>query len=794
MFPRPQQLDARSRTAILPRVAWAALPALAVASGACYGPLTSADAEGRAAALPIDPALRDAPTGEVFSEAAAVYGVPRDLLVALAWHESSLSPEAATDEDWDHHRPAHGWLGLTPARIDLATAVTSYERAAIESSREEGIFGGAAVLDALRDEEAPLASAGSADERWWPVVVAWADLGETWLDHQFALDVFTTLQTGLAAPTADGDVVTIEPREIPGLAEIELVRPPGGESGDFAAGADYPNAARFVASPNYSSRTAGAASIRRVVLHTTEGSYSGAVGWFQNDSSDVSAHFVIRKSDGEITQMVRLDKKAWHACNNNNDTIGIEHEGAASSAATWTPAMLDASARLTAWLVNRYGIPVDRDHIVGHGEIQPASCSYRYDPGSHFPWDWYMQRVHELAVGSSPIPEDPADPPPADLPPPEPETPPAPPAPEYSATVEFQTPANGEVVGNPVLLRIRQTGAHHVEVWRGAARLAYDLVANPVHVGVTVPGTGPKTFTAKAFSASGTVIATDEVTVEVRNLSQTLQPSASPQGGTTFRLNATASGGSTPARVRYWVDGWALKDQDSGSYDAVGAPYSLRYTFSYAGAGRLLQARSYDAVGALIGEGFAYIDTFPAAAPGGSLVQVDDQAASGRWMRFASQAEGDVAKVEYWVDGAKLVDAESGRDHGVPLDYSIWFEFGSSGDFTLEARAFDSAGNLVDTKSRTIYVPSPSLVVAWNRLSSMLYHFDADAPAGTSRVVIEIDDWALPDMNTHNPWAPGPDFLLDYRFNYAGLRQLHAEARDAAGNVLSTYDATLQSY
>ena len=223
------------------------------------------------------------------------------------------------------------------------------------------------------------------------------------MNHEFAMDVFRTLQRGLHVPTVSGDIVTIAAREIPGLANVRFVEGPRAESGLFAGSTDYPGAARFVPahSSNQSYRSNGAASIQRVVIHTVEGSYNGAISWFQNPSANVSAHYVVRKSDGEVTQQVRDSRKGWHVCGSNNDTVGIEHEGAASNAGTWTPEILDASARLTAWLVTAYNIPIDRNHIVGHGEIQGSGCAYRYDPGPHFPWTQYMQMVQNFADGGT---------------------------------------------------------------------------------------------------------------------------------------------------------------------------------------------------------------------------------------------------------------------------------------------------------------------------------------------------------------------------------------------------------
>ena len=45
--------------------------------------------------------------------------------------------------------------------------------------------------------------------------------------------------------------------------------------------------------------------VSAVVIHYTEGSYAGCISWFKNCESSVSAHYVIRSADGQITQMVR---------------------------------------------------------------------------------------------------------------------------------------------------------------------------------------------------------------------------------------------------------------------------------------------------------------------------------------------------------------------------------------------------------------------------------------------------------------------------------------------------------
>ncbi len=754
---------------------------------ACYvDPLGGDAAEPSLDALSIDEALRSSPAQDLFDEAGVELGVPGDLLAALAWHQSSFAPG---HEDHDEHAPAHGWMGLTPGQVSRAASLTGLSEEAIETRREENVYAAAAILSALRTELAAGASPVSVDAAWYEVVVAFAGFETEWLSHSFAKDVFLTLQRGLAVPTESGDLVQLGSRDLPDLAYVRSVEAPSSDGTSFSGSTDYPGAARFspAHSSNQSSRSGGASAIRRVVIHTVEGSYSGAISWFQNPSANVSAHYVVRKSDGEVTQMVRDSKKAWHVCGSNNDTIGIEHEGAASNAATWTPAILDSSARLTAYLVNEYNIPIDRDHIVGHGEIQGAGCAYRYDPGTHFPWDDYMGMVNMYAVGGSPVAEDPDPLPPGELPT-APETLPD------TSSVAFQSPRDGDIIGNPVMMRIVNTNAHHVDVYAGPYRIAHDLVASPVHVGVPFSQLGERTLTAKAYSASGALLATDTVTVTVTHTAGSLSPSASQVGGMTYRMGAIA----TPADltyVRYWVDGWALSDDTSGSQRATGPDFALTYTFGHAAYGRQLVARGYDASGTLVSEGFNYIDVNPGSTSSTEeITAVDTQSAGGTIMYLRSTATPGVQFVEYYVDGWKLPDMLTGETYAVPLDFSLWYEFNYWGERSLEVRAYDGDWNLVDTWTQSINVPSPVLEVSWQRLGSMSYRFDGDAPAGTDRVVIEIDGWALPDIDSGDQWAEGPDFILNYDFNYGGYRGLTARALDSAGNVLDTYATNIQVY
>jgi N-acetyl-anhydromuramyl-L-alanine amidase AmpD len=132
-------------------------------------------------------------------------------------------------------------------------------------------------------------------------------------------------------------------------------------------------------------------TIKYVIIHTVEGSYTGCINWFKNPAASASAHYVVSHG-GAITQMVADKDIAWHAGNwtYNQQSIGIEHEGYAYQN-TWTDAQYRASAKLTRWLCLTYGIPMERSNIIAHKDV-PYPNNHT-DPGPYFNWDYYLQLV-----------------------------------------------------------------------------------------------------------------------------------------------------------------------------------------------------------------------------------------------------------------------------------------------------------------------------------------------------------------------------------------------------------------
>ncbi|MFW6695066.1 N-acetylmuramoyl-L-alanine amidase [Streptomyces sp. MAR4 CNX-425] len=129
-----------------------------------------------------------------------------------------------------------------------------------------------------------------------------------------------------------------------------------------------------------------------VVVHVTQEYFQDAVDIFQNPSRNVSSHYLIASADGYIAQLVRETDIAWHAGNwdYNTRSIGIEHEGWVDQPDWFTDVMYRRSARLTAAICDRYALPRNRSHIIGHNEVPGATHT---DPGPHWNWTKYMRLV-----------------------------------------------------------------------------------------------------------------------------------------------------------------------------------------------------------------------------------------------------------------------------------------------------------------------------------------------------------------------------------------------------------------
>lgn len=147
-------------------------------------------------------------------------------------------------------------------------------------------------------------------------------------------------------------------------------------------------------SPNHYKGRKGK-EIIAIVNHITAGLMPGCLSWLCNPQAKASSHYLVTRK-GEVYQLVKDEDTAWHAgfvnkpnwalydgANPNYYTIGIEHEALVGDSLTVEQYL--ATLRLHQMLIEKYNIPIDNNHIIGHYRID--SVNRPNDPGSKFPWN-----------------------------------------------------------------------------------------------------------------------------------------------------------------------------------------------------------------------------------------------------------------------------------------------------------------------------------------------------------------------------------------------------------------------
>ena len=120
----------------------------------------------------------------------------------------------------------------------------------------------------------------------------------------------------------------------------------------------------------------------QIVIHHTGNAVDDDLSAAEIDASHkgqgwtcIGYHYVIRK-DGTV----ELGRPHWtvgaHAYGENPHTIGIHVCGNFEEAEP-TDAQIESLAMLLANLCTDYGLPIDRDHIIGHRELMATACPGR---------------------------------------------------------------------------------------------------------------------------------------------------------------------------------------------------------------------------------------------------------------------------------------------------------------------------------------------------------------------------------------------------------------------------------
>ncbi len=407
---------------------------IAVAAAVVLAPLSAANASPTAGSDSADDTITlTSGRQQVFHDAAAKYGVPESVLLAVSYLESrwnanggqpsvgaGYGPMHLTDVDsvtvggdeagdgtgdarGDEARP----MDIDPARpvpagaslrtLELAATLTDQAESSLRSDPSANILGCAALLAHYQK------SASSDPADWYGAVARYSGAGDAAGARQFADQVYAQLRTGASRVTDDGERVTLEPTVVrPQRSQLDDLGLQASDTSDVECPdelgcqsipapyvkfsdeeGDYGNH-DLAERPNDE-------KVNYILIHDTEATWDTTLKLVQ-DPHYVSWHYSIRSNDGQIAQHVPTRDVAWHAGNwyVNSHSIGIEHEGFAAQGTWYTEAMYRTSAKLVTYLAAKYDIPIDRAHIIGHDNVPGITPSrvaaMHWDPGPY--WDW----------------------------------------------------------------------------------------------------------------------------------------------------------------------------------------------------------------------------------------------------------------------------------------------------------------------------------------------------------------------------------------------------------------------
>ncbi len=412
-----------------------------------------------------------------FRQAYARYpSIPAGTLEAIAFVQSRwqhLQPNTPLQAEAHHHMPAaHGVMGLYAGdgfadQVGEAARLLGVPAERVRADALTNILGAAALLDAQIRHDLP--QAGRADrlgrpssvtpEAIRPALMRYAGFSPSpaaaaqasavgeYARTSFAYDVLLAMDRGVddrGIVVPERAIAWEDAFDVPQLVKLRapmlrldvandrveteayVVDPVSETLRERRAASVGPATDATIQSTDYgpaiwdpasaSNYTASrSSSISAVTLHTAQGSYAGTISWFKNASAQVSAHYVIRSSDGQVTQMVRDAHTAWHVRNQNSYTLGIEHEGYVNNSSWYTSAMYNASAALVRNFCSKYsaisctsaykgaassGINVQPDsvRIKGH---QHFSGQTHTDPGINWNWASYYSLLNPGSGGGS---------------------------------------------------------------------------------------------------------------------------------------------------------------------------------------------------------------------------------------------------------------------------------------------------------------------------------------------------------------------------------------------------------
>jgi N-acetylmuramoyl-L-alanine amidase len=391
----------------MPR-SFVALRLLAAGTAAAVGTLTVAVG---ASAAPVQARTRPGAIAAAAATAQHRFGVPASLLEAICYLEGHLSDHGGAPSS----DGGYGCMDLARNRhMDTLGQAAGLVGAPVSSVRRNlslNMAGAAAVLraDAValsRAHRVPATLGG-----WYGAIAEYSGAQHD-VAVMYANEVYRIVRTGLTATAPTGERVRIAPTAVaPEVATARNVgvTPTLPANCTTNGGTDYPTAVNCIVPTSYAGTTYDTANrptdlpVLGVTVHDTEETLNDTIATFWNESSGVSIHYVV-DTDGSVYQCLHEKDVAFQNGNfwYNQRTIGIEHVGVDATGYQWyNAAEYLGSAQLAAYLLTKYDIPLDHEHVMSHGTTPSPTLGTspnHVDPGPYWLWDYYLGLINQQGV------------------------------------------------------------------------------------------------------------------------------------------------------------------------------------------------------------------------------------------------------------------------------------------------------------------------------------------------------------------------------------------------------------
>ena len=375
-----------------------------------------------------------------FSAAAAKYGVPESVLLAVSYAETRWDDHQGASSTDGGYGPMHLTAVDPTAVVDLsgkrkvakasslrtlykASELTGLDPVALRKETAANIEGGAALLASYQRSLGLPVGADTSAAQWYGAVASYAEASDRVAASTFADDVYAIMARGASRTTNTGQQVVMPAvAVVPDKSQVSKLSLPAGvptsNSGvecPTSLGCEWlPAPYQDLGGGDYGNHDLAdrpkTGKIDYIIVHDTEVGWQGTLNLVQ-DPTYVSWQYTMRSSDGHTWQHVKANDVAWHAGNwyVNMHSIGIEHEGFAAQGATWyTESLYRNSAKLVRYLAEKNNIPLDRAHIIGHdqipGTIPSTVRGMHWDPGPYWDWERYFDLLGAPIWGKSVFP------------------------------------------------------------------------------------------------------------------------------------------------------------------------------------------------------------------------------------------------------------------------------------------------------------------------------------------------------------------------------------------------------